>query len=85
MYLLIFARQLSLTILCDAIVSYYLALLVQASHVFVNSSWPLPDENGYIYADWYSFLCEERNLHSLIYTVLFEVGDASSNNTGLFN
>jgi hypothetical protein len=46
-------QLVSLTLLCDTIVSYYLALLVQASHVFNDSTFPLPDKSGYIHADWW--------------------------------
>ena len=40
-------------LLAEFILSYYLALVFQVSHVVSEVDWPLADKNNQIHRDWY--------------------------------
>lgn len=46
------ARQLTLLLVSDVVMGYWLALIFQCSHVVGDVAWPLPDNDGKMQWDW---------------------------------
>ncbi|KAK3742746.1 hypothetical protein QZH41_018952 [Actinostola sp. cb2023] len=47
-----FMRVVILTIIIEAVISYWLALTFQISHVVSEVDWPQPDEDNHVNEDW---------------------------------